>query len=68
MTNTKLAAAGATNVAAMIRTRSLFDKLTVEQRNTLRTTAYGSDAGKYYWNAKCYNGFFSLELEAAHVF
>ena len=46
MTTTKLQAAGVTNVAAMIRTRSLFDKLSAEQRNTLRVAAYGDDAGQ----------------------
>ena len=44
-TTTQLAAAGATNVAAMINAESLFNALSVEQRNTLRKTAYGDEAG-----------------------
>ena len=47
MTTTQLAAAGSTNIAAIIERKSLFDALTTEQRNTLYNAAYGKDAREF---------------------
>ena len=44
MSNDQLAAAGSTNIAAIIDQKSLFNALTTEQRNTLYNAAYGTDA------------------------